>query len=120
MSVTDPWSGEVKTIYWAENMYNSEIYRGLFGTVCDIKKGDDWDWAIEIFLGSIWHYTQDFQTFTKEFFRTWLEEWLHMVYRWERVNSRSFCEKDDQFHFMDEEKPVRAWVKMLIDNSKEG
>lgn len=38
MSVTSPWSGEVETIYWAENMYNSDIYKGLFGTVSTFLK----------------------------------------------------------------------------------
>ena len=116
MSVTSPWSGEVETIYWPKDMYKSDIYKGLFGTVCDIIKGDDWDWAIEIFLGSIWHYCKgDFQRFVKEFIRTWLEEYLHMVYRWERVNSKNFCEKaNNPFYFWDEEKHVRTWVKILL------
>jgi hypothetical protein len=87
-----------------------------FWDCLNIKKGEDWDWAIEIFLGSIWHDCKgDFEKFVKELIKTWLEEWLHMIYRWERVNSESFLTKDDPFHFFDEEKPVRTWVQILTE-----
>ena len=42
--------------------------------------------------------------FVKELFKVWLEEWLHMIYRWERA---------DNYAFMDEEKIVRTWVELL-------
>jgi len=86
------------------------------GTVCDVKKDDERDWAIELFLGSIWEYSKgNFNLFVKNLFKVWLEEWLHMVYRWERVESKRFCEANDEFHFLDEEKPVRKWVHILTN-----
>jgi len=112
--VTNPWSGGIETIYRAENMHRSRILRGLCGTVSDAKQGREWDWRIEIFLGTIWEDCKgDFDTFTRELFKVWLHEFLHIIYRWERVNSEAFLTKNDEYAFIDEEKPVETWVQML-------
>jgi hypothetical protein len=104
----------METIYWPRNMYKTPLHTGVFGTVSDFKKAEGWDWAIEIFLGTIWEYCRgDFEAFIKELVETWLEEFLHVLYRWERVESSKFLEKDDPFHFPDEEEPVRTWVEKL-------
>lgn len=85
-----------------------------------MKKGKEWDWAIELFLGSIWEYSKgDLGLFMKNLFSVWLEEWLHMIYRFERVMCGRFCEESDPFHFWDEEKPVRRWINMLKARSEE-
>jgi len=116
VTVSNPWIEEIEVIYWPRNMYRSAFFRGLWGTVSDFNRGDRWDWAIEIFLGSIWEHSKgDLKAFIKELFRTWLEEWLHMIYRWERVEDRHFLEKDDPFNFWNEEKPVRKWVSLLTE-----
>jgi len=39
--VTDPWSGQVETKFWADNLYESEYLHGVWGTVGDMKKGRD-------------------------------------------------------------------------------
>jgi len=99
--VTNPWSGRIETFYWSNS-------NNLFGTICATWEGNGWNWAIEIFLGSIWEDSKgDFDTFVKELNRTWFEEWLHMVYRWERT--------EEGCSFSDEEKPVKAWVQTLTD-----
>jgi hypothetical protein len=91
------------TFYWPDNNY----LLGTIGTAWE-STGFVWDWAIEIFLGTIWEESKgDFDTFVKELIKTWLEEWLHMVYRWERI--------EEEFSFSDEEKPVKAWVQMLTE-----
>jgi hypothetical protein len=107
--VTNPWSGQVETRFWTDNLYESEYLHGVWGTVGDMKRGRDWDWCIEVFLGSIWHACQgDFDSFIHELNRTWLEEFLHMVFRWERVEQGWGL-------VLDEERPVRAWVKLLLE-----
>jgi hypothetical protein len=114
VAVTNPWSGRVETIYWPNNI-RSGSFR-VWGTVSSVRKGEGWDWAIEIFLGSIWHSSNgDFDRFVQGLFETWLEEFLHMIYRWERVNSDSFLTKEDEFSFVDEEKPVKEWVRLLTE-----
>jgi hypothetical protein len=41
---TDPWSGRVETIYWPDNMYESGFFRGVWGTVSSIRKGEgEWE-----------------------------------------------------------------------------
>ena len=116
MTVSNPWIEEIKTIYWPDNMYHSTWFKGLMGTVSDVKRGDRWDWVIEMFLGSIWEHSKgNFEAFVRELFRTWLEEWLHMIYRWERVKDERFLEKDDPFNFQDEEEPVRKWISLLSE-----
>ena len=123
LTVSNPWNGDIKVVYWPKNMYRSRWFRGVMGTVSDTIKAIDergrptkWDWCIEVFIGTIWEHSKgDFDRFVKELFRVWLEEWLHMIYRWERVNHKRFCEEGDPFHFDDEEKPVRKWVQTLTE-----
>jgi len=103
--VSNPWKDDIDVIYWVEDMTNSRYLKGLVGTVSDARlKCGCWDWKIEIFLGTIWTRVKgNFKEFVKELFRVWLEEWLHMIFRWER------------FKLVDnsEEKPVRKWVELL-------
>lgn len=105
VKLTNPWTGSIEVIYWPDNMYRSKVYRGVMGTVSDIKKRGKWDWVIEIFLGTVWEYSKgDFKVFVEELFKVWLEEYLHMVYRFE---------KEPTTHLWDEEKVVKTWVQML-------
>jgi hypothetical protein len=102
MTLTDPFFGEIKVFYNTKNMYNSDWFKGLHGTVSEYMKGNSWDWCIEIFLGSIWHYSKgDFNKFVEEFINTWLEEFLHMIYRWEGIKTS------------DEEETVKKWINLL-------
>jgi hypothetical protein len=113
MTVTDPWSGMVETVYWPDNMYNSDVYRGLMGTVSDVFRDGEWDWCIEVFVGSIWVYCKgDFDSFVQMLYEVWLEEFLHMVYRWEWFSSQDFQLNPA---LIDEEKPVREWVRLLTE-----
>jgi hypothetical protein len=103
MSLTDPFFGEIKVFYNTKNMYNSDWFKGIHGTVSEYMKGNSWDWCIEIFLGSIWHYSKgDFNKFVEEFINTWLEEFLHMIYRWE-----------NQRIPRNEEEIVKDWLILL-------
>ena len=119
MEVSNPWRDAIKVVYWAKNMHKSKYFKGIMGCVSDTVVSKDehgrpllWDWCIEIFLGTIWQEAEgNFERFADLLFKTWLEEWLHMIYRWERVHSLN---KED-FEFRDEEKPVRAWVKVLTN-----
>lgn len=99
--VSNPWRG-VETLYRTENMVKSEFYRGLMGTISDICKRRDrygcieWDWCIEILLGTIWCLTQDFDKFIRELSRVWLHEYLHMIINWEKVYGGEEYEDDEK------------------------
>jgi hypothetical protein len=65
----------------------------------------------EAFVGSIWVYCKgDFDGFVQMLYEVWLEEFLHMVYRWERFSSQDFQLNPA---LIDEEKPVKEWVRLL-------
>jgi len=87
-------------------MKTNTVFKGIKGCVSDLsERYGKWDWCIEIFLGTIWDETQDFEKFVKELSRVWLHEYLHMVLNWERVHSHE--------EFDDGEETVRVLESVL-------
>ena len=116
MAVSNPFV-RVKTIYSPQNMFKSLVYYGLMGTVSEVKLNDKCDWAIELFLGTIWKKCNGkFGKFVKELSKSWLHEYLHMVYRWERGKlSMEKAPLLDRFYAgsLYEERIVKRWVRLL-------
>lgn len=99
--VSDPWQG-VKTIYWVD-------HNGIYGAVGEfVREFAKWDWLIEIFLGTIWNETQNFDEFVKKLQSVWLHEYLHMLIRWEKVYDGVQFDED-------EEVVVRALERLLME-----
>ncbi|MCR6691556.1 MAG: hypothetical protein MRT15_04130 [archaeon YNP-LCB-003-016] len=109
---------KVKTIYSPLNMLESQTHYGIMGAVSEVRKRNGWDWCIEIFLGTIWYACNgDFNKFIRELIATWLEEYLHMIYRWEKGKiSREKAPLSDRFYSgsLYEEKIVGLWVRKLL------
>jgi hypothetical protein len=102
---------KVKTIYSPLNMLESQTQYGIMGAVSEVRKRNGWDWCIEIFLGTIWYAVDgNFRKFVEELCRTWLEEYLHMIYNWEK-NTQPKKLQTGPLH---EEKIVGLWVKKLL------
>lgn len=115
MYVTNPWSGNVKTLYRLERQHDNFFNGGvLLGAVSDVGVAHDWDWAIVVFLGAVWQHSEgDFEKFVETLNKVWLEEFLHMVYRWERCMYLWQHGSEGPFNFWDEERPVKAWMQLL-------
>jgi len=102
---------KVKTLYNPVNMLESQTHYGIMGAVSEVKKRNGWDWCIEIFLGTIWYAVDgNFRKFVEELCRTWLEEYLHMIYNWEKKTQP----KKLQTGPLHEERIVGLWVKKLL------
>jgi hypothetical protein len=96
--------------------YKHWFFGGLCGTVFEVKRSRDWDWGIEIFLGTIWEECKgDFNKFVKELFKVWLHEFLHLILRWEKAKEKNFPTEIHYFASKDEEELVEAWTNKLVE-----
>ena len=121
MALIDPWSGKIETFYWPNNICLGSSK--LFGAIGLVFKGNKWEWAIEIFLGSIWHGCgEDFEAMVKKLSETWLHEFLHMIYRWEKGNAPQFFKALLLKGGLSEEDEIiiNKWLQLLLMEDKKG